>query len=1263
MKIKDIEIEGFGVWSGLTVDSLPDGMTVFYGPNEAGKTTLMQFLRAMLYGFTPERRTRYLPPVYGGRPGGAMRVTGPGGGYEIARRAQLNDPGVAGQLTVTSGDGMVQGQHRLAMLLGQVDESIFTNVFAIGLRELQELSTLDDTAAADELYKLSSGLDRVSLVDVMRQLKGARGQVVGPTPDQGQMQSLLVKRDKLRDEQEQWISRGKRWSELAAQKRSHLVEIEELLQRKEQWELESKSIETAMQVRDPWGQRDKLRTTLTQLNARVDLPDNASEKLKSLQTQIEERRQRLQEIKQQRKQLRDRALAFPVRSSILELTSKIEAATEQTPWIGALQKQIVRLQSEIESSREQLLEDAKRLGVSDVDQQALLNDKRMASLPDLSSQSITQLAGPAREVRIHSVKFKQARTQGENDKKEAERLRLEIQEFLAAREQSDLQDSMSQSRMLLERLREQQSLEERLQKLSKHRKELQEETFDLEAEDALPLERFIFLMVPFAFGAVMLILGLIKCFPNRNISALFSYDLKAGPMMALIGTCILVAWYTWKGYVERGTGDDLEDCEGQLDALLRQIRSTEQERDDLVRSLPSFTGSLEQQIREIEHELQRHEELLPVNHNLIAAQQRYQSARKRASHSATALKQARHEWKKTLQQLGLAESLSPKSIRILAEGYESLLQSRRRLKTQEDELAQRQLELAGITQRVEALVRQTFVAVDEAEEEDRQLARVQRERAAQEAQRAEVASSEARRDKRDKERNRDRSEEGRRDEELRAKGDGSSRFASRSSNVARLTQLSERSEGTWQDQAEGAVQQLQALTALLAEQQSYIQQRRQLKEEDLQFAKQQKIIQRAMDKLTLARQTMLADLGVESLSQLDQHLSMKQEHRKLAAQVTELDERIRAIIGGSSPFEAVAKLLDSHSPGELEKRWDGLQQRVAQADQRMSQLHQRQGEIGQEMKGLAADRRLAEIKLELSVLDNQLKAGARHWQTLAATTHMLEKVCEVYETERQPETLREASAFLKQLTEGKYQRVWTPLGKNALRIDNQQGQSLPLEVLSRGTREAVFIALRLSLAAAYARRGIMLPLVLDDVLVNFDTHRAKLAAKVLRDYAELGNQVVMFTCHEHIMRMFHEIQVQVRVLPPQGQPGEARVYAPEPLFVPAPKVVERVIRREPKEEPVPVVVPPVVVPLPEPVSRVQEVLVPEVRETVSEVVVRRKPKSQRKPVMEIPSVNHMWFEVDPVEAIWTEIEIPAEDLIAQDGPTTIQDPNPWWSHA
>ncbi|MCA9134716.1 MAG: hypothetical protein KDA45_16225, partial [Planctomycetales bacterium] len=113
---------------------------------------------------------------------------------------------------------------------------------------------------------------------------------------------------------------------------------------------------------------------------------------------------------------------------------------------------------------------------------------------------------------------------------------------------------------------------------------------------------------------------------------------------------------------------------------------------------------------------------------------------------------------------------------------------------------------------------------------------------------------------------------------------------------------------------------------------------------------------------------------------------------------------------------------------------------------------------------------------------------------------------------------------------------------------------LPLEVLSRGTREAVFIALRLSLAAAYARRGVTIPLVLDDVLVNFDSLRAESAAKVLRDFASLGHQVIMFTCHEHIMKIFHRIDAEVRVLPAQGLPGEADCYQPpEPVQLPAPQ--------------------------------------------------------------------------------------------------------------
>ncbi len=47
MKITDLEVDGYGVWSGLKLRGLGDGLNVLYGPNEAGKTTLLQFVRSM----------------------------------------------------------------------------------------------------------------------------------------------------------------------------------------------------------------------------------------------------------------------------------------------------------------------------------------------------------------------------------------------------------------------------------------------------------------------------------------------------------------------------------------------------------------------------------------------------------------------------------------------------------------------------------------------------------------------------------------------------------------------------------------------------------------------------------------------------------------------------------------------------------------------------------------------------------------------------------------------------------------------------------------------------------------------------------------------------------------------------------------------------------------------------------------------------------------------------------------------------------------
>jgi hypothetical protein len=360
--------------------------------------------------------------------------------------------------------------------------------------------------------------------------------------------------------------------------------------------------------------------------------------------------------------------------------------------------------------------------------------------------------------------------------------------------------------------------------------------------------------------------------------------------------------------------------------------------------------------------------------------------------------------------------------------------------------------------------------------------------------------------------------------------------------------------------------------------------------------------------------------------------------KQMQIEFAAIDKQVRSIIGNQVPYEDVQREIEGAKSSDLDKRWETLTTRMTETEERIAALRTNQGQLSQEMKQLSEDNRLSTVQLELGCVERKIASVARRWQTLAVASVLLEDVCKTFERERQPETLREASSFLRQLTDGKYTRIWTPLGTNQLKIDGAEGKSLPLEVLSRGTREAVFIALRLSLAAAYSRRGVMLPLILDDVLVNFDRDRAIHAARTLKTFAELGHQVMMFTCHQHIVDIFHDINAEVRLMPPQGRPGRANVlHAPEPK----PQAeeyedeVEEVYYEEEETAQEPAL---------EPVAKqpeVEEVVAVAAPEPKPKIVYVERPKPKRGPkparVVEERAVEEI-EEYDEPEEVYEEIE-------------------------
>jgi uncharacterized protein YhaN len=148
MRIRGWHIDGFGIHRDWRVDELGPGLSVFYGPNEAGKSTLVAFLRGVLFGFPDGRSSEpKYPPAGGGRHGGRLALETGNGVVVVERFA-----GRGGKLSVTLEGGRAGDALDLAERLGSADARLFRNVYAFGLGELQELDTLGEAGVQDQLF-------------------------------------------------------------------------------------------------------------------------------------------------------------------------------------------------------------------------------------------------------------------------------------------------------------------------------------------------------------------------------------------------------------------------------------------------------------------------------------------------------------------------------------------------------------------------------------------------------------------------------------------------------------------------------------------------------------------------------------------------------------------------------------------------------------------------------------------------------------------------------------------------------------------------------------------------------------------------------------------------------------------------------------------------------------------------------------------------------------------------------------------------------
>ena len=1036
MNINGLQVDNFGVWSDLTISDLPDDLTVFYGPNEAGKSTLMNFIRTILFGFSVEKCQRFLTGPFGQqrrRMGGRLRINGYEGQYHVRRFADETEPlASAGDVRVTTVSGERAGGHKLAALLSGIDEAIYNNVFCVGMGEIQELSTLNDTQAAQFLYSLSTGTDRVSLVDVMRQLRAARQQLVG-NGKPGLLTDLIQQRDKKRRQLEQLGRLTEQWGELRAEVTSLDEGIARLEAQREKLNRHSRTTEIAVALRPKWVRRQALETEIAGLGPPPELPDGIFERLRSIDDRIAHRQRERENLEQRRELLVHNEKDLDVRDGLQRHAARVKALIGQRTWISTLDEEVRRLESRSEEVEFEIQAELEKLGISQPDD----GDHR---LPTIDTETLSALRGPARLLKTAKRTLDAAKREASTHKAEAEQIAGEMTrqlggkaELLDARDRGDVDRLMEKTSEFAQNARRRVKLGRDVRDMTERLDELQTSRVRLLQLQFQPRPVIVSLAVVFGLGSILV------------LSAIFGtaalIDESRRGFLFLVGAVTCGVAVGVKLLLDRTQRDMLDGAERERRELTTRIADADAEISRLDAIIPS--GASFDHLLEAGNGADELDQLMPLDTQRRQALDRAAIAEKRAIEIATSMKNARLQWEKALAAVGLSTRLSPSQVEQLAGRAGNLTFLRHQFQDLQDQLERARREVGTVQDRILGLM-----------------------------------------------------------------------------SEALINPVSER-----------PLEQLDQLGASLREHQIQIAKRSEFRRQIRELRRQGERIAGRVRRLQHKRTSLLTSAGASD----DEHLQRLEERRQqtmnLNRQREVLVEDIAAALRASDDEALVRDELQRYGQEELQKRLAQYRDNATQVETQLKERLHRRGELTQQLKSLTANRQLPNAHIELATVERQLKDGLARWKELSATTNLLRRVYKRYEKDRQPETLGLASEFLGRMTGGRYTRIWTPLAEDVLLVDDSGGRSLPIEVLSRGTREQLFLALRLALVSGYARRGIRVPMVLDDVLVNFDVERTVAAVEVLTEFARAGHQLFVFTCHDHIVRVFQDFDAEIRDLP------------------------------------------------------------------------------------------------------------------------------------
>jgi len=275
----------------------------------------------------------------------------------------------------------------------------------------------------------------------------------------------------------------------------------------------------------------------------------------------------------------------------------------------------------------------------------------------------------------------------------------------------------------------------------------------------------------------------------------------------------------------------------------------------------------------------------------------------------------------------------------------------------------------------------------------------------------------------------------------------------------------------------------------------------------------------ALNRAGTAMKKLLILAGCQKEEELIKTEQNAEDHRRLAEQLEEVEQDLQQVAGELS-LEEMSKQVHAIDQDSLPGGIHALAMEISgELDPAIQILAEQKGEARKILEQMDGSELAAGKAEELENNLAELRANAEHYLRLQIGVDMLRAEIENFRRQNQDPVLTIASRIFSQLTLNSFSGLKTDVDDRgepilvAIRSENKQ----PLEVtaMSTGSRDQLYLALRLASLRHRAKSGLSMPFIVDDILINFDDQRGAATLQVL---AEIGknNQLILFTHHSQV---------------------------------------------------------------------------------------------------------------------------------------------------